>query len=204
MQAPALRARLPAAGALAATLRGVFQTFSVVAATIALGAGAHLALAGVELAPPLYTAPAMEAEGESEAADRWLVDGFNVLHAGVLRGRERSGWWREEARQRLLARASSFQGPASEILVVFDGAHFEPPGEAAARLEAGGAPPLRVVFAPSADNCLLRAVGEAPDPAHLVVVTADRRLADRARHRGARVVSPRAFLARCPAERSSS
>jgi rRNA-processing protein FCF1 len=44
---------------------------------------------------------------------------------------------------------------------------------------------------------LLREVREAEDPAHLAVVTADRRLAERARQRGARVVAPTAFLARC-------
>jgi uncharacterized protein YaiI (UPF0178 family) len=54
-----------------------------------------------------------------------------------------------------------------------------------------------VVFAPSADDWILRELREASDPTAIVVVTADRQVADRARHRGARVVSPRAFLERC-------
>jgi rRNA-processing protein FCF1 len=54
-----------------------------------------------------------------------------------------------------------------------------------------------VVFAPSADDWLLQAVRDAEEPSALVVVTADRQLADRIRHRGARIVSPRTFLARC-------
>ena len=41
-----------------------------------------------------------------------LVDGFNVLH-GVLLGKERDhGWWRREARERLLRRISTWSsGP---------------------------------------------------------------------------------------------
>jgi predicted RNA-binding protein with PIN domain len=124
---------------------------------------------------------------------RWLVDGFNVLHAGVLRGSDRRGWWKEEARARLLERVAGFEDAAAELWVVFDG-----PGPAADAERESQRP--RVVFAPSADDWLLAAVREAEDPASVVVVTADRQLADRARHRGARVVSPRAFLARCQAD----
>jgi len=172
-----------------AVARGVTQSAAVVAAFVALGLGA--ALAGHPAAPAApYTGTSMAAE----APARWLVDGFNVLHAGVLRGRDRAGWWREEARTRLLARVASFEDPAPEIIVVFDG-----PREAASQgtPESPSDARIRVVFAPSADAWLLRAVRDAPDPASLVVVTADRQLADRARHRGARVVSPSDFLARC-------
>lgn len=128
----------------------------------------------------------------SMAGERWLVDGFNVLHAGVLRGNDRRGWWREEARARLLERVARFEERAAELWVVFDG-----PGPGADRERDSERP--RVAFAPSADEWLLDAVRRAPDPAAVVIVTADRQLADRARHRGARVVSPRAFLARCGA-----
>ena len=73
--------------------------------------------------------------------------------------------------------------------VVFDGPRPAP------EAEAGAGP--RVVFAPDADAWLLARVGEAEDPSRLQVVTADRRLAARARHRGANVVAPNAFLRRC-------
>jgi rRNA-processing protein FCF1 len=56
---------------------------------------------------------------------------------------------------------------------------------------------VQVVFAPSADDWLLREVRSAENPSRVVVVTADRSLGDRARHAGASVVSPRDFLARC-------
>lgn len=160
-------------GSLRSAWAGVVQTGLVVAGMLAFGLGWAWA----------YTPGPMSNE-------RWLVDGFNVLHAGVLRGADRRGWWREEVRARLLERVAGFEDAAAELWVVFDG-----PGPVASA-EAESQRP-RVVFAPSADEWLLDAVRETPDPASVVVVTADRQLADRARHRGARVVSPRAFLARC-------
>ena len=157
---------------------GARDTGLVVAGVVAFGLGwAGLAGAGSYTPAPM---------GEP----RWLVDGFNVLHAGVLRGNDRRGWWREEMRARLLERVASFEDSAAEVWVVFDG-----PGPAGEAELASQRP--RVVFAPSADDWLLAAVRDTDDPAGVVVVTADRQLADRARHRGARVVSPRAFLARC-------
>lgn len=176
-----------AARALAA---GFLETASVVAGVLAFGllwagTGARLAGAGA------YTPAAADAAREEQSL-RYLVDGFNVLHAGVLRGNDRQGWWREEMRARLLARVAGFDDEAAELWVVFDGR-----GPLAGAEERSLRP--RVVFAPSADEWLLAEVRDAADPSDLVVVTADRQLADRARHRGARVVSPRAFLARCEA-----
>ena len=161
--------------------RGLAQTGIVVTGVLAFGLG-WAGLAGLARPGPYTPGPMSD--------ERWLVDGFNVLHAGVLRGADRRGWWREEVRARLLERVAGFEDAAAELWVVFDG-----PGPGAAA-EAESQRP-RVVFAPSADEWLLDAVRDTPDPASVVVVTADRQLADRARHRGARVVSPRAFLARC-------
>jgi predicted RNA-binding protein with PIN domain len=131
----------------------------------------------------------------AEAAPRtWLVDGFNLLHAAVLRGRERSEWWRGPARERVVELARSFDDPESEVVVVFDG---EDEAERAAPAHPS------VVFAQSADDWILAAVRRAPDPRRVVVVTADLPLADRARHRGARVMGPREFAARCRATASA-
>lgn len=169
---------------------GLLESAGVVAAVLAFGLG--WAGAGRSLAPPAsYTAIVSEAPQE-EGAVRWLVDGFNVLHAGVLRGNDRRGWWREEMRARLLDRVAGFEEKEAELWVVFDG---QGPGGDAERESEWP----RVVFAPSADEWLLDAVRDAEDPSRLVVVTADRQLADRLRHRGARIVSPRTFLARCAA-----
>lgn len=119
----------------------------------------------------------------------WLVDGFNVLHAGVLRGRERGQWWREAGRTQLLELARFFDDPDAEVWIVFDGPRAAP--------ATSQIPRLRVVFAPSADEWLLRRLRSAPDPTRLGVVTGDRRLAIRSRRRGARVIMPREFLDRC-------
>ena len=127
-----------------------------------------------------------------EEPERWLVDGFNVLHVGILHGRERGRWWGAEARTQLLTRIAEFEG-GGELWVVFDGPEPEDPGAT-----APGAT-TRLVFAPSADEWLLAEVRAAENPGALALVTADRKLADRARHRGARGVPPRDFLARCPA-----
>ena len=64
--------------------------------------------------------------------------------------------------------------------------------------DASDAGRVRSVFAPSADEWLLARIRER-DPAQVALVTADRRLAARARDRGVEVVAPAAFLARCRA-----
>jgi len=123
----------------------------------------------------------------------WLVDGFNLLHSALLGGEDRSGWWREAARRRVLDAAAQFDDPEAEIWVVFDGAR---PAEEA---ELGR---VRVVFAPSADDWLVARVraeagGQDGGPPRVAVVTADRQVAGRSRHRGAEVVAPQTFLSRC-------
>jgi len=137
------------------------------------------------------------------APTTWLVDGFNVLHAGILRGRDRREWWTEPRRLELLDRVSRFDGPCNELWVVFDGPRDAADASAApdsSKAAAGEASPMQAVFADSADDWLLARVRAAEDPASIAVVTADRAVASRARHRGAQVVSPRTFLARCGTE----
>jgi predicted RNA-binding protein with PIN domain len=130
---------------------------------------------------------------QEHAPRLWLVDGYNVLHAVLLGAGGREGaWWSEPARAGLLARAERLDDPGAEVWVVFDG----PRPEAAPAALAPGAR-VRRVFAASADEWLVARVRESPQPAQIAVVTADRSVADRARHRGARVVAPAAFLARC-------
>jgi predicted RNA-binding protein with PIN domain len=167
-----------------------------IAVTLAIGAGfvaAGLAWAAAESAlrqrddvraPIVYAAFPM-ACGEPTI---WLVDGYNVLHAAVLGGKDRSQWWTESRRRELLERVSGFDADA-EIWIVFDGS--DDPEEAD---ELYGP---RCVFAASADDWLVDRVGRAEDPSAIAVVTADRKVAGRARGRGAHVVSPRDFLARC-------
>jgi len=58
-------------------------------------------------------------------------------------------------------------------------------------------PRLEVVFAPSADDWLVRRVRQADAAGRLAVVTADRKVAARCRHAGSAVIAPRDFLAHC-------
>jgi predicted RNA-binding protein with PIN domain len=122
----------------------------------------------------------------------WLIDGYNVLHAGVLRGRDRQGWWKAETQERLVALAESFDDPSAELWVVFDASE-----KRSQRCAEPRSARVHVVFTASADDWLVKRVRSDPAPERLVVVTADRQVAGRARHRGASVVSPLAFLARC-------
>jgi predicted RNA-binding protein with PIN domain len=128
------------------------------------------------------------------AVHTWLIDGFNVLHAVLLGGESRSGWWKREQRERLLARLERFSGDAEALVVVFDGDRDPPDGENA----SGGR--VRVMFRPSADDWIVTTVraGEIAGP--VGVVTNDRQVAGRCRHAGAAVIGPRDLMAHCPAE----
>ncbi len=135
----------------------------------------------------------------------WLIDGYNVLHAGMLPREDRAQWWTRHHRNRLTQRAARLEANAREIWVAFDGADEgertpDPatPGTSAVLETNAGATPVRVFFARSADAWILERVRQATRPNEVVVVTADRKVADKARHRGAQVVSPRAFLDHCP------
>jgi hypothetical protein len=166
--------------------RGILESLLVMSGF----AGFGFAWAGIErrdAAEPDYPVPMLEAT--SPTPSRWLVDGFNVLHAGVLRGRDRAQWWTEPRREQLVALAERFDDAEAEIWIVFDGSGTEDNQVPASR--------VRRFFAPSADEWLLAQVRASEAPGCLAVVTADRAVAGRARHRGAQVISPRTFLSRC-------
>ena len=131
-----------------------------------------------------------DADQPQAAPETWLVDGFNVVQVALLGGRDRNEWWRAPQREELLARAADFEALEVTVFVVFDGEREAPD-------PVGGR--VRPVFTPSADEWLVTRVRQSPEPGQLVVVTADRRLAGRVRHHGARVVSPGEFLGRCGA-----
>ena len=166
--------------------RGALETAAVLTAFLGFGL-AWAALEGAGTAAP-YAPSGMEEA--TRPGTVWLVDGYNVLCTGLLGGHDRSDWWSEARREELLALLARFEGldeANAEIWVVFDGAR-EPSGAG----EREGH--VRAVFAPSADEWLVEQVRAH---AEVAVVTADRKLAGRARHHGARVVSPREFLRRC-------
>lgn len=134
-----------------------------------------------------------------------LVDGFNVLHAAILRGRRGRDWWSAETREPLLERVSGWPEPADLVWVVFDGAESswavrltpKPDAGSESGARSGSGPRVHVVFARSADDWIVRRARRAPDPTRLVVVSADREVTGRARSAGCEVLGPRAFVARC-------
>jgi len=168
---------------------GVLETAVVLGFFVGFGLAWAEAVEWAAGPPPAY--PWATVDPPNEEPSTWLLDGFNVLHAGPLGGRDRAEWWTAPRRGELLEIAGQFDDPRAEVWVVFDGPHPQP-AEAAGE---DGRP--RSVFASSADEWLLARVRAAEDPGRIAVVTADRKVADRARHGGARVYSPREFLDRC-------
>jgi predicted RNA-binding protein with PIN domain len=167
--------------------RGACEAAALVALFLAFGLGwAEFERGGGTARPYPRGVPTTEPAGGSPRI--WLVDGYNVLCAGVLGVRDRRRWWSEENRGQLLELAARFDDAGAEVWVVFDGD----------RDSAGPEMPrLRVVFAAPADDWLLAAVKERAAAAQVALVTADRSLAERARQRGAQIVPPRDFVRRC-------
>jgi len=123
----------------------------------------------------------------------------------MLPREDRGRWWTRQHRDRLTQRAARLEASAREIWVAFDGEdegeRTPDPSESnpAAPPERGAETTrVRIFFARSADAWILERVRQAAHPHEVVVVTADRKVADKARHRGAQIVSPRAFLDHCP------
>ncbi len=132
------------------------------------------------------------------------MDGYNVLRVSLSPqdpGAEQDPgrWWSEERRAALTTIASRLPYPDDEIILVFDARHLsEAQAEPLLRPPAEGARPLvHHVYAPSADEWIVAAVKERSRLGRTVVVTADRPLADRARHRGAQVIATDHFVALC-------
>ena len=168
--------------------RGVLESLAIAAGFVAAGLGWAAWESDLgrrdESVPPVYATPPMACC----EASIWLVDGYNVLHAGLLGGRDRSRWWTEPRRRELLDRVAGFDAEA-ELWIVFDG-RGDPE-------EPSDRPGPRCVFATSADDWLIQRVRRADDPSRIAVVTSDRQVAGRARSRGAQIVSPMDFLSRC-------
>ena len=180
---------------LSETISEVASSLGVIGAFVALALGSATVLRWLQVDAPEAPYPVRAVSEPTDPAEPlptlWLVDGFNLLHVTLLHGETREAWWRRAGRDRVVELAGRFDAQDAEVVVVFDGS--QPP------VVGGDTRGTRVVFAAPADDWLLAAVRAAPDPARVAVVTADRRLASRARHRGAQVVAPGIFAARCRA-----
>lgn len=118
----------------------------------------------------------------------YLVDGFNLLHAVVLVGRERANWWGAAGQARVVELAEQFD--AGEVCVVFD----DRGKGRVSRTER-----VDVQFAPDADEYIVQHCASLRGSRSVVVVSADRALCDRSAHRGASRLSPWKFRERCTA-----
>jgi predicted RNA-binding protein with PIN domain len=120
-----------------------------------------------------------------------IIDGFNVLHAVVLAGRDRAGWWQPAVQRRLVERVERLDLSYPSVWVVFD---RRPSTNGAPEEVTTNDPRLRVVYAPSADDWIVQEV-ERLAPRHSVtVVTSDRPLRERVRRAGGLPLSPRTLL----------
>ena len=118
-----------------------------------------------------------------------LVDAANVV------GSRPTGWWRDRpgaARDLVdrVRRAVADGTLTGRVVLVLE-------GQAKRGAEAGTAGGVEVVHAPGhGDDTLAAQAAESDEP--VVLVTADRELAERARRRGAEVVGPTWLLDRLP------
>lgn len=120
-----------------------------------------------------------------------IIDGFNVLHAVVLVGRNRAGWWQPVAQRRLVERIEQLGISYPSIWIVFDRrpSMAETPEDV-----TSDDPRIQVMYAPSADDWIVEAVKRLSPQQAVTVVTADRPLRDRIRRAGGAILSPRQFL----------
>lgn len=120
----------------------------------------------------------------------YLVDGFNLLHAVVIRGRDRKRWWSADHQERVIRLVERFP---CEAWVVFDAA--KPDSE-----RYSGSTTVPVYFEASADDCLVEMAKRLEPDKQVHLVSADRALQDRARRYGAIRCSPWAFSEACTPE----
>jgi predicted RNA-binding protein with PIN domain len=119
-----------------------------------------------------------------------LIDGYNFLHAVVLKGQSRAEWWSAQSQAKVidwLLRHGG--GEPAELWVVFDQRGSSPGATAPSE------GPLRVLHAPDADAFIVARAAELALTHEVVVVSADRSLCDRARRHGARRLSPWKYAA---------
>lgn len=141
----------------------------------------------------------IDAQDAPRAGRTLLVDGFNVLHTVLLAGDRDSIWWGRDAREKMLARICAWPDPCDEIWVAFDGSRpaWSVVAVPAGRAAGGHGPTVHSVFVESADDWIVRRARRAQPPARALVVSADRKVAGRARSAGCEVWTPWAFVARC-------
>jgi len=124
---------------------------------------------------------------------RWLIDGYNVMHAGGRLGPKLSRQGFRRARRRFLDELADALGPdfAREATVVFDAS--VPPGDFGLDANYRG---LGVFFAlgdENADARIEQLIAEHSNPKKLTAVSSDRRIRQAAARRRARSLTADKF-----------
>ena len=127
---------------------------------------------------------------------RWLIDGFNIMHAAGRLGKKLSREGFRRARRRFLDELADVLPVEREgdVTVVFDAS--VPPGDFPLSSTYRG---IRVIFAygdEDADTRIEYILGHDAAPKTLTVVSSDRRIRDAASRRRARILTAEAFLDR--------
>jgi hypothetical protein len=118
--------------------------------------------------------------GQRDAVGVFVIDAANVI------GSRPTGWWRD--------RPGATRGFLERLRATVDAGRLDPPvtvvleGRARAGADESDVDGVEVVHAPGEGDDTIAAIAEANFG--VVVVTADRRLADRVRAAGAEVVGP--------------
>jgi YacP-like NYN domain-containing protein len=120
----------------------------------------------------------------------YLIDGFNFLHAVVLKGRDRAHWWSPDNQRAVREWVALRPVTGARTWIVFDQREPGPPHESPSSDPDAlpGEPEVR--HAPDADAYILGCCEALGGACEVVVVSADRSLVDRAKYRGARALSP--------------
>ena len=120
-----------------------------------------------------------------------IIDGFNVLHAAVLVGRDRARWWQSAAQRRLVERVEQLNHSYPSLWIVFD---RRPSTNEVPEDVTSNDSRIRIVYAPSADDWIVHEVERLAPQYAITVVTADRPLRERVRHVGGALLSPLALF----------
>ncbi len=140
---------------------------------------------------------ALGAPGNSSKAARramrWLIDGYNVMHAAGVMNARRGGKAFYLARKRFLNELAAALGPlVGETTVVFDASH--PPAGFPVESTYKGITVIFAVADDDADARIERMIGEHPNPKALAVVSTDHRVRRAAKRRKARPVTADDYL----------
>ena len=124
---------------------------------------------------------------------RWLIDGYNVMHAGGRLGPKTGREGFRRARRRFLDELADALGAerSGETTVVFDAS--VPPGDFPVLSKYRG---IRVVFAledADADTRIEQIIEQDSNPRHLTVISTDRRIRQAAARRRAKPLTADEF-----------